>query len=29
MLPDGVTPRTILQTATRETLTGMGFDVAD
>lgn len=28
VLPDEVTPRTILQTATRETLTGMGFDVA-
>ncbi|MGV9797477.1 aromatic ring-hydroxylating oxygenase subunit alpha [Mycobacterium sp. NPDC003449] len=27
-LPDGVTPRTLLQTATRETLTGMGFDVS-
>ncbi len=26
-LPDGVTPRTLLQRATRETLTGMGFDV--
>ncbi|HEY9310802.1 aromatic ring-hydroxylating dioxygenase subunit alpha [Williamsia sp.] len=27
-LPDGTTPRTVLQTATRETLTGMGFDVS-
>ncbi|BBY96644.1 aromatic ring-hydroxylating oxygenase subunit alpha [Mycolicibacterium fallax] len=26
-LPEGVTPRTLLQRATRETLTGMGFDV--
>lgn len=26
--PDGVTPRRLLQTATRETLTGMGFDVS-
>ncbi|WP_067889308.1 aromatic ring-hydroxylating oxygenase subunit alpha [Nocardia vaccinii] len=28
-LPDGVTPRTVLQQATRETLTGMGLDVSD
>lgn len=27
-LPAGVTPRTLLQRATRETLTGMGFDVS-
>ena len=27
-LPDGITPRTLLQSATRETLTGMGFDVS-
>lgn len=27
-LPDGMSPRTLLQTATRETLTGMGFDVS-
>lgn len=27
-LPEGVTPRSMLQRATRETLTGMGFDVS-
>ncbi len=28
VLPEGATPRTLLQAATRETLTGMGFDVS-